>query len=84
VRAPSQREKFVTKDGAEYLVLEHYRNPRTGYAGTTYQDLKTGEIVVAHRGTEVKNLPGLAMDLAYNDGSMVVTRVNPQAEDASK
>jgi hypothetical protein len=82
VRAAGQREKFVTKDGAEYLVLEHYRNPRTGYAGTTYQDLKTGEIVVAHRGTEIKNLPGLAMDLAYTDGSMVVARVNPQAEDA--
>lgn len=82
VRSPNQREKFVASDSAEYLILEHYRNPRTGYAGTIYRDVDTGDIVVAHRGTEVKNIPGLAMDLAYTDGSMVLARVNPQAEDA--
>ena len=42
----------------------------------------TGEIEVAHRGTEVKNIPGLVMDLAYTDGSMVLRKVNPQADDA--
>ena len=42
----------------------------------------TGEIEVAHRGTEVKTIPGLVIDLAYTDGSIVLRKVNPQADDA--
>lgn len=81
VRKPNERD-FETINGTEYRILEHYRNPRTGYAGTVYQRMDTGEIAVAHRGTEVKNIPGVVMDLAFTDGSMVLRKVNPQADDA--
>ncbi|MGN6151190.1 MAG: hypothetical protein ACTHOH_04160 [Lysobacteraceae bacterium] len=81
VRSPEHRE-FETLHGVRYEILEHYRNSANGYAGTVYQRVDTGDIVVAHRGTEVKNIPGVVMDLAYTDGSMVLGRVNPQAQDA--
>lgn len=81
IRRPDARE-YIVSEGVKFEVLEHYRNPRNGYAGTIYRREDTGEIEVAHRGTEVKNIPGLVMDLAYTDGSMVVRKVNPQADDA--
>jgi hypothetical protein len=81
VRNPGQKDE-MSINGVMYNILEHYRNPRTGYAGTVYQRTDTGEIEVAHRGTEVKNIPGLVMDLAFTDGSMVLRKVNPQADDA--
>jgi hypothetical protein len=80
-RKPGERE-YIISEGAKFEVLEHYRNPHTGYAGTVYQRTDTGEIEVAHRGTEVKNIPGVVMDLAYTDGSMVLRKLNPQADDA--
>ncbi|MDQ2999513.1 MAG: hypothetical protein M3R61_20970, partial [Chloroflexota bacterium] len=81
VRKPDAEELEII-NGTTYRILEHYRNPRNGYAGTVYQRVDTGEIEVAHRGTEVKNIPGLVMDLAYTDGSMVLRKVSPQADDA--
>jgi hypothetical protein len=78
---PGERD-YIISEGVKFEVLEHYRNPHTGYAGTVYQRTDTGEIEVAHRGTEVKNIPGVVMDLAYTDGSMVLRKVNPQADDA--
>jgi hypothetical protein len=79
---PPGKHRTVEMHGVKYEILEHYRNPANGYAGTIYQQVETGDIVVAHRGTEVKNIPGVVMDLAYTDGSMVLGRVNPQANDA--
>ena len=81
VRKPDAEELEVI-NGTTYRILEHYRNPRNGYAGTVYQRTDTGDIEVAHRGTEVKNIPGLVMDLAYTDGNMVLRKVSPQADDA--
>lgn len=81
VRKPDVEELEII-NGTTYRILEHYRNPRNGYAGTVYQRVDTGEIEVAHRGTEVKNIPGLVMDLAYTDGSMMLRKVSPQADDA--
>ena len=51
VRPPNHEEE-VTYKGVAYKILEHANNPRTGYQGTIYQRKDTGEIVVAHRGTE--------------------------------
>lgn len=69
--------------GVEYKALEHYSNPRTGYQGTIYQRMDTGEIVVAHRGTEGNKLwEGIVKDGAFVDGAMVLRQVNPQIEDA--
>lgn len=35
----------------KYKILEHYSDEKTDYQGTIYQDINTGEIFVAHRGT---------------------------------
>lgn len=55
-------------------------NPRTGYQGTIYQRRDTGEIVVAHRGTEFDR--EAFKDGALADGGMVLNRSNLQADDA--
>ena len=53
---------FTAPDGREYWVLANASNPNTGYQGTIYQDVKTGEIIVAHRGTEPKSAKDLQAD----------------------
>ncbi len=82
VRKPGEEEK-VSINGVAYKILEHYSNPRNGYQGTIYQRADTGELVVAHRGTEVdKGIKPIIQDALYTDGSMALSRVNPQAQDA--
>lgn len=71
------RYKDVEIAGVDYEVIEHRNNPLTGYQGTIYRRIGTGEIVVAHRGTEE-----IARDGVLTDGGMVLTRANLQAEDA--
>jgi len=48
---PGDPPEFVY-EGVKYAVLEHYSNAVTGYQGTIYQRVDTGEIIVGHRGTE--------------------------------
>ncbi|CAD0306181.1 DUF2974 domain-containing protein [Xanthomonas hortorum pv. cynarae] len=74
-RAPGQ-EEIVTVEGQRYAVLEHVNNNSNGYQGTIYRREGSGEIVVAHRGTE-----GAAKDI-LTDAAMVTSRTNPQAADA--
>ncbi|MCC4606186.1 XVIPCD domain-containing protein [Xanthomonas campestris] len=74
-RAPGQ-EEIVTIEGQRYAVLDHVNNKANGYQGTIYRREGTGEIVVAHRGTE-----GAVNDI-LTDASMVTSRTNPQAADA--
>jgi len=64
-------------EGAEYRVVEHADNPRTGYQGTIYQRLEGGDVVVAHRGAEE-----IWKDAVIADGALMVARPNLQAEDA--
>lgn len=71
-------DKDIVVDGVSYEILGH-SNTKSGYQGTIYQRRDTGEIVVAHRGTEfdremVKD--GLA------DARMATNRTNAQADDA--
>ena len=73
-------EEQVVLGGERYRVLIHQDNPRTGYQGTVYQNVAGGDIVVAHRGTEFDRQ--LYLDGIRADGSMVVARTNPQADDA--
>lgn len=73
---PDEAPRF-TYEGVEYKVLEHASNPRSGYQGMIFQRVDTGEIIVAHRGTEE-----IVEDGALTDGAMVFSRVNPQAADA--
>ena len=53
---------------------------RSGYQGAIYQRVDTGEIVVAHRGTEFDR--ELVKDGVLADGGMVAARTNSQMEDA--
>lgn len=76
VRPHNTRDR-VELGGIEYKILEHVDNPRNGYQGTIYQRVDTGDIVVAHRGTEQ-----LLLDGAIADGGMVTRRTNLQAPDA--
>jgi hypothetical protein len=69
----------VTLGGVEYKILAHAGKP-SGYQGTIYQRTDTGEIVVAHRGTEFEREK--FKDLIVTDGGMVAARTNLQADDA--
>ncbi len=66
-------------DGVQYKVLAHADEP-SGYQGSVYQRVDTGEIVVAHRGTEFGR--EFIKDGGLADGGMVFGRVNSQARDA--
>lgn len=66
--------------GVEYLIRAHVDNDKTGYQGTIYQRRDTGELVVAHRGTEFGR--EAFKDGALADGGMVLNRSNLQADDA--
>lgn len=74
VRQPDEQKKY-TIGGKNYLVLEHASNLKNGYQGTIYQDVNSGEIIVAHRGTE-------SPTDAKVDALMINSRTNIQAEDA--
>ncbi|MDR1076643.1 MAG: hypothetical protein LBL59_10270, partial [Xanthomonadaceae bacterium] len=77
-REPGEEEPIVL-DGATYK-LKEYMNCPSGYQGMIFQRVDTGEVVVAHRGTEFDNQPLLDGTLA--DGGMIVARTNRQADDA--
>lgn len=65
--------------GLQYKVLAHV-DKSSGYQGTVYQRVDTGEIIVSHRGTEFDR--ERMKDLVKTDGGMVVSRTNDQAQDA--
>ena len=72
-----EREAPITIGGNKYKVLAVHNNPLTDYQGTVYQDLRTKEIVVAHRGTA--SVTDGVIDLA-----MVTNWANLQTADAEK
>ncbi|WP_147455520.1 hypothetical protein [Solilutibacter pythonis] len=64
-RKAGQREpgqEIININGVEFEVLEHVENRFNGYAGTIYQRVDTGEIVVAHRGTNEVFRDGILTD----------------------
>lgn len=69
----------VTLGGIQYEVLDRTDDPETGYQGTAYKRLDTGEVVIAHRGTEFDREP--VHDGAV-DAGMVLIGVNAQTPDA--
>ncbi|MEH6421277.1 XVIPCD domain-containing protein [Pseudomonas sp. CGJS7] len=70
---------FVVADGVQFNVLKSVDNP-SGYQGTIFQRQDTGEIVVAHRGSEFDRQP--LADGLIADGGMVADRANRQLKDA--
>ncbi|WP_279362938.1 hypothetical protein [Xanthomonas sacchari] len=74
-----RNSKAVDIGGVFYKRLEYVDRP-SGYQGILYQRMDSGELIVAHRGTEFDRQPlrdGLAVD-----GGMVMTRHNAQVADA--
>ncbi len=78
-REVTREGQTINIGGNEYKVLAVGNDPKTGYHGTVYQDLKTNDVIVAHRGTE-----GLTTDWkdAITDAEMVLNRKNGQAQAA--
>lgn len=71
--------KSTVIGGVEYRVLAYSDRP-SGYQGAVYQRADSGEIIVAHRGTEFER--ERMADLITTDGLMAFSRFNPQADDA--
>ncbi len=76
-RVVTPANKTLLIGGNHYRVLAVHKNPTTDYQGVVYQDVRTNEIVVAHRGTS--SLMDAKVDL-----KMVIHKANIQAEDAAK
>ncbi|MGO1072455.1 XVIPCD domain-containing protein [Lysobacter sp. CA199] len=78
VADPSKKERIGDRD---YMVLET-KSHISGYQGTIYRDMKSGEIIVAHRGSE-GGLNQVVQDWVGGNGNMVFNRTNPQIGPAS-
>ncbi|WP_295949677.1 hypothetical protein [uncultured Xanthomonas sp.] len=78
-RETGEDSKPVVIGGVAYKRLEYVDRP-SGYQGMLYQRLDTGDLVVAHRGTEFDRQP--LLDGLGADGGMVATRHNAQVADA--
>lgn len=76
---PFKVDAVLEIDGREYKLLAiSDKDPLTGHQGAIYQDQTSGEMIVAHRGTET-SMEGLAL---AKDGAvdlqMVMARANAQ------
>jgi pimeloyl-ACP methyl ester carboxylesterase len=69
----------VTLDGVKYKVLDEVHDQATGYQGTAYLREDTGELVIAHCGTDTARMP--VQDIGTDVG-MVLTGINAQTADA--
>jgi hypothetical protein len=69
--------QVVTIAGVDYKVLDQTSDPVTGYQGVAYRRDDTGEVVIAHRGTEQ-----IIRDGVLTDGGMVFAGTNLQTHDA--
>ncbi|WP_333628576.1 hypothetical protein [Stenotrophomonas cyclobalanopsidis] len=74
----NRNQKTIDIEGDSFRTVKHVDMP-SGYQGSIYQNIKTGEYVVAHRGTEFDRQP--LTDGAIDLG-MVTTRFNGQLKDA--
>jgi len=71
-------DKTVTVGGVDYKILDVANDPKTGYQGTAYRRVDTGEVVIAHRGTEPDGKDIKA------DAGMVFNGRNSQLDEAMK
>jgi pimeloyl-ACP methyl ester carboxylesterase len=72
-------KKGVVADGVEYEIVDQVSRA-SGYQGTLYRSKETGELVIAHRGTEFDRQ--VVKDGLVADGGMVMVGVNSQTSDA--
>jgi hypothetical protein len=68
--------KTVPIGGIDYKILDVANDPKTGYQGTAYQRVDTGEVIIAHRGTDPDSKDIKA------DAGMVFNGRNSQLDDA--
>ena len=72
----------VYLDGQRHKIFGYKNDPVTGFHATAYQNLSTGDIVIAYRGTDPGHLVTKVQDIAV-DATMARDRVNPQEAAAS-
>lgn len=75
------RKHSINVDGIDFDVVSQRSDPN-GYQGTLYRRADTGELVVAHRGTEFDR--ELVKDGLIADGGMVFVGANSQADSAKR
>lgn len=71
--------EVIELGGVKYKIFDHANNSHTGYQATAYQRVDTGEVVIAHRGTEFDREP---VHDGGVDAGMVLTGLNAQSPDA--
>jgi Ca2+-binding RTX toxin-like protein len=77
-------DEFTAADGQKFKVIAVSPPNGSGYFGAIYQNETTGELVVAHRGTETDGLDGILHDVIEADGQMALGLVNQQVNDANQ
>jgi hypothetical protein len=78
----SYNDKFESGSGNEctkFVVIDSI-NTKSGYDAVVYKNLETGEIIVAHRGTEFNKQ--LQKDLLMTDGAIAIGIKPKQVQDA--
>ena len=75
-RTVTKGNKKITIEGNDYKVLAVRNNPVTDYQGTVYQDVRTNEIVVAHRGTATSDIPSAA-HMSKSKPTVLGTKAQP-------
>ncbi|WP_455251550.1 lipase [Neisseria sp.] len=80
-RSVTKGNETIRIGGNEYKVAAVWNNPKTGYYGAVYQDVRTNDFIAAHRGTAIS-----LKDLSdgYTDLKMVTRSMNNQSADAEK
>lgn len=76
-------DEFTAADGQKFKVIEVSPPNGSGYFGAIFQNETTGELVVAHRGTEADSLDGILHDAIEADGQMALGLINQQVNDAN-
>jgi pimeloyl-ACP methyl ester carboxylesterase len=76
---PRQEEEWFDLDGHRIKVVRRF-DDESGYQGVLYESLQTGELILAHRGTEFDKQ--LVKDGLIADGGMVMFGANSQAKAA--
>ncbi|WP_157062557.1 hypothetical protein [Pseudoxanthomonas dokdonensis] len=79
IRKPEEQD-YIWPEGVQFKVLELYDVPKISYQGTIYQRVDTGEIIVAHRGTELDREK--IIDALYPDGGTTWKRGSQQLPQA--
>lgn len=72
-RSVTKGNETIRIGGNEYKVAAVWNNPKTGYYGAVYQDVRTNDFIAAHRGTAIS-----LKDLSdgYTDLKMVTRSMN--------